>query len=463
MDPLPRVLLRAGKDPFTVVSPESSLEDYPAGVFGKNVGNLVFSDSMHRILSVPGAEVLPNTFLAEREGVTQPYLDNINDSFDHFVVPLANAFRVSFLPNLDLLTQTIKGLKIPTTVVGVGVSGGGGSLEKDVDEVSDDLKRGVKQFVNAVLDRSATIGVRGENTRRFLNRLGYGDDLVDVIGCPSLYRNGRDLRIEKRAAAITKDSHFSMNVSPYVGYMGDSSIYHARKYRNMTYIPQDLETLRLLLWARNPQKWAAKMPTHVGHPLYEQDRMRFFVDSRTWIDHLATQDFSFGTRIHGNIAALVARTPAVVLVHDTRTQELAEFHEIPFRLVPDLPRNVDAADLYEEADYTAFNNGHNARFENFLSFLKRNGIENVFEEGKANPEYDEAIAALPLPGAVRRIPAGQEQIAGRLQWMYSQLPPNKNRDAYRFRAPVPHVRPAAPPQPGILNKSVSRVLKKIRN
>jgi len=459
---LARILLRAGKDPFTVVSPESSLEDYPAGVFGKNVGNLVFSDSMHRILSTPDNEVLANTFLGERDGVTQPYLDNINENFDHFVVPLANAFRVSFLPNLALLTKTIQGIKIPTTVVGVGVSGGGGSLSKGVDEVPDELKRGVKKFVNAVLDRSATIGVRGENTRTFLNGLGYGDDLVDVIGCPSLYRNGRDLVIEKRAESITKQSNFSINVSPYVGYMGDSSLYHAKKYPNMVYIPQDLETLRLLMWGKNPANFATRMPTHDGHPFYEQDRMRFFVDSRTWIDHLSTLDFSFGTRIHGNIAALVARTPAVVLVHDTRTQELAEFHEIPHRLVPDLPKRVDAADLYAEADYTAFNAGHNARFENFTKFLEKNGIEHVFQEGKANPEYDARLAALQLPGPVRRIPADQQALAGRMQWMYSQLPANKNRDQYRFRAPVPHVRPTAPQQVGLLNRSVGRVLKRMR-
>lgn len=457
-----RILLRAGKDPFTVLSPESSLEDYPAGVFGKNVGNLVFSDSMHRILSTPDNEVLPNTFLGERDGVNQGYLDNINNNFDHFVVPLANAFRSSFLPNLAVLTKTILGLNIPVTVVGVGVSGGGGSLEKGVDQVPDDLKNGVKKFVNAVLDRSATIGVRGENTRKFLNGLGYGDDLVDVIGCPSLYRNGPGLKIEKRVESLTKNSHFSMNVSPYVGYMGDSSLYHARKYPNMTYIPQDLDTLRLLTWAKNPAKFATKMPTHTGHPFYEQDRMRFFIDSRTWIDHLRTQEFSFGTRIHGNIAALVAETPAVVLVHDTRTQELAEFHEIPHRFVPDLPPKVDAKDLYAEADYTAFNAGHRARFDNFVAFLKRNNIENVFEEGKANPTYDDDLAALNLPGPVRRLPSDQHEIAGRLQWMYSQLPVNKSRDNYRFRAPVPHVRSIAPQQVSLINKGVGRVFKRFR-
>lgn len=452
-----RILLRAGKDPFTVLSPASSLEDFPSAVFGQNVGNLIFSDSMHRMISVPGAEVLPNTFLSERDGVTQRYIDHINENFDHFVLPLANAFRRTFLQNLRIMTKVIQGLTIPVTVVGVGVVGGGGSLDKTAVAGSDETKGGVKDFVNAVLDHSATIGVRGETTRMFLKSLGYGSDVVDVIGCPSLYRNGPDLRIEKRAGSLTTDSTFSMNVTPYVEEMGEVATYHAAKYPNMTYIPQDIESLRLLMWGKNPAEYQQNMPTHRDHPLYEQDRMRFFVDSRTWIDHLATQDFSFGSRIHGNIAALMAGTPAVVLVHDTRTKELADFHDIPHRILPKMAKPVDAAQLYDEADFTAFNAGHRERFDNFVAFLNRNNIENVFQQGKANPEYDAKLAALELPGAVRRIPT---ELAGRLQWMYSQLPANKTRDNYRFKAPVPHYRATLPQQQVSL---VNKVIRKLRS
>ncbi|MFT4123683.1 MAG: polysaccharide pyruvyl transferase family protein [Microbacteriaceae bacterium] len=451
-----RILLRAGKSPFDVIDPVSALEDYPAGVFGKNVGNLVFSDSMHRILSTPGAEIVPNTFLSERAGVTGAYSDRINESFDHFVIPLANAFRTSFLENLDVMTQVIEQLTIPVTVVGVGVQGGGGSLERPLDDVPDELKRAVKRFVNAVLERSATIGVRGENTRALLAGLGYGDDKVDVIGCPSLYRYGGDLRVEKKVPRLTVNSPISMNVSPYVGYMNDISAAQARKYRNLIYIPQDVETLRLLIWGTNPEKFAKRAPTHDGHPLYTEDRIRFFVDSRTWIDELRSRVFSFGTRIHGNIAALIAGTPAFVLVHDTRTQELAQFHEIPHRLVPELSTRVDAARLYEEADYTAFNAGHRARFENFVAFLDRNRVPHVFTPGNENPDYDELLEALPLPGPVRRIPDGQEDLVMRMRWLYGRLPA-KRQDSFRFRAPFPHLKPTTPQQQaGLLASTFGR-------
>jgi hypothetical protein len=457
-----RILLRGGKSPFDVIDPVSSLEDYPAGVFAKNVGNLVFSDSMHRILSIPGAEVVPNSFLAERDGVTPPYVDRINSKFDHFVIPLANAFRMSFIGNLDILTETISKLKIPVTVVGVGVRGGANSLDENVDDVPDDLKRSVSRFVSTVLDHSATIGVRGENTRAFLESIGFNDDKVDVIGCPSLFRYGGDLRVEKRVDALTPDSEFSMNISPYVPYMGGSSLYHAKKYPNMTYIPQDLATLRLLTWGTNPRRFSPKMPTNDQHPFYQQDRIRFFVDSFTWINHLKTQEFSFGTRIHGNIAALMAGTPAHVLVHDTRTQELADFHEIPYTLIEDLPPRVDAADLYERSDYSRFNAGHRARFDNFTAFLEKNGIEHIFEEGKANPEYDEKLAALPLPGPVRRIPEDQLAMAQKMRWMYSQLPPNSKRENYGFTTAVPYSRPTPPERVGLARSAMSRALRRLK-
>ena len=61
----------------------------------------------------------------------------------------------------------------------------------------------VQRFVRAVLDHSATIGVRGEFTREYLATLGFGDEHVDVVGCTSLYRDGADLQITKRATAIT--------------------------------------------------------------------------------------------------------------------------------------------------------------------------------------------------------------------------------------------------------------------
>ena len=77
------------------------------------------------------------------------------------------------------------------------------------------------------------------------------------------------------------------------------------------------------------------LPVHPSHPFFREDRTRFYVDPWPWIDDLRDFDFSFGTRIHGTIAALLAGTPAVVLAHDSRTLELARYFDIPHRLMRD--------------------------------------------------------------------------------------------------------------------------------
>ncbi|WP_051196664.1 polysaccharide pyruvyl transferase family protein [Jonesia quinghaiensis] len=399
-----KILLRAGKSPFTSLEPEVALEGFGQGVWGSNVGNLIFGDSVHRLLSTPDVDITTNAFLTERAGVTQEYIAAINEQFDHFVIPLANAFRKSFLPLLSRLTDVIEQLTIPVTVVGVGVVGGPKSLEDPVPTMEPEDAAVVQRFVRAVLARSATIGVRGEYTAQFLKNLGFGDDVVRVVGCPSLFKFGPDLQITKKVDALTTDSAVTLNLTPYVKEMGAISLANVKKYRDLVYIPQITADLEMMMWGKNHEKYSRKeLPVHVQHPLYVQDRMRFFVDSHTWSNYLGTRDFAFGTRIHGNIAALMAGTPAYVLAHDARTLELALHHGIPHTQVPDLAGRKDAAEFYDNADYSEFNSRQAGLFAAFSDFLVENNLEHIYLDGKANPEYDQRIAQTQYAGPVRAL------------------------------------------------------------
>lgn len=179
----------------------------------------------------------------------------------------------------------------------------------------------------------------------------------------------------------------------------------------MIYFAQSIQSLELLITGRYPAEPGAKVvsiggPVDLDHPLIAEDRVRFFLDPTTWIDHLAGYDFSYGTRIHGNIAALLAGVPAFVLAHDARTRELAEYHRIPHRLITDRPRDVDAADLYASADWEPLNRGHAARWEIFATFLRRHGLRTVFDEGEdRGAAFDRGLAAVDFPAPVRSITA----------------------------------------------------------
>lgn len=383
-----RILLRSPKGPFEVVSPETTLH---RNLIASNSGNLVFLEAAHKILATSGTEVVPDRLRVEPRDAGA-----INERYDAYAIPLANAFRLSFEPILIRMTGLIERLRIPVVILGVGAQA---NLRYEFDRLRP-MEPSIKAFTRAVLDRSPSIGVRGEATHDYLRGLGFRD--VEVIGCPSMFLYGKDLHVEKRAERLDRDARVALTVSPYVKRMGDVVMHHVERYPNLVYVAQDLDTLELLLWGEPGQAPAepGKIPVHLSHPLFRENRVRFYTDPWPWIADLRAFDFSFGTRIHGTIAALLAGTPACVFAHDSRTLELARYFGIPHRPMPDVPPDVDAADLYAEADFGELNRGHAARLATFLDYLRRHGLDHVFADGEDPSSFDARIAATAYPPAV---------------------------------------------------------------
>src|SRR5690606_37585010 len=137
-----RILIRSGKSPFDVVSPEQVIQH---NIIGTNAGHLIFSDAVHKILYTERAEITSNRFVVHPSAA-----DRITEEYDVFVVPLANAFRPSFEKHLRTLTELIERLTIPVVVFGVGAQSG---LDYNPERLAP-LERTVKRFAAAVLDRS---------------------------------------------------------------------------------------------------------------------------------------------------------------------------------------------------------------------------------------------------------------------------------------------------------------------
>lgn len=400
-----RILLRAHKDPFTVAAPGKV---FRKNLIGENVGNLLFQQASYKLLQTEGTEVVTGRLLGGREEA-----ERISSEFDHVVIPLANAFRFSFRPEVDRLSETIESLTVPVTVLGVGAQ-----MHLDGDLARLDRMRGsVSRFMRAVLDRSPSVGVRGEFTERYLHSLGFSD--TDVIGCPSLYMNGPDLQVTKRVAKLNRLSKISLNLTPYVTALGPLVEQQMRRYPRLRYAAQHREALGMLLdGSRLRTEVLAEeqrlLPTHHGHPLISRNRTSFFVDPRPWIRYLSRFDFSFGTRIHGNIAALLAGTPAHVLAHDSRTLELARFYDIPHTPMNQVTAATDAADLYAGSDYAAFNAGLPARFAHFADYLGEHRLQHVYQPGQDATRFERRAAATPFPGDVSRSLAYRRASATRI-------------------------------------------------
>ena len=190
--------MRAAKSPFDNFNAWQTLMKDP---IGGNSGNMLFVHSMFRTLMLDDNTTIDVNYnqwdLKECE--------KINETYDAFVIPLANAFRSDFL-GWDKMIPFIEKLKIPCIVTGVGVQM---DYEPDFNR-SYSFDEDAKLFCKKVLEKSASIGVRGEITAKYLENLGFKNH-IRIIGCPSMYMNGNNYKITKFVDTLTYESKISFN------------------------------------------------------------------------------------------------------------------------------------------------------------------------------------------------------------------------------------------------------------
>lgn len=371
-----RLLMRAAMSPLSTVDVRTMIcKNTIAG----NSGNMLFPYSLYRTLMVEEETqidtICTNNFFSTRE------LGEINEKYDAFIIPLANAFRTDFVRELKILSKMVDGLSIPCVVAGVGVQAsvdGDFSSGFEFDEAS-------KRFVRSILRKSAIVGVRGDMTAEYLKRLGFAEERdFTVIGCPSLYMFGPELP-KPKAGELTTESMVCMNRKPplskrFHNFMNASM----KKLPNHYFLPQNLADISLL-YAGVPLSLSKHKSIPKGYPQlpsdpqFMEDRVRAFTNVPEWMKFLGQAQFSFGSRIHGNIAAVVSGTPSYIFACDSRVRELAEYHNIPHMLMKDMEKGMDIFDIYEKADFNSVLRGHGQRFAHYADFLVKNGLEHVFD------------------------------------------------------------------------------------
>ncbi len=424
-----RLLLRSGKDPFTPVAAEST---FAQDTYNANVGNHLFQHSVHKALMTPDTEVVSDSTLTERRQVTERLAQQIDDEFDAFVVPLANAFRPEFADRLDTLTGWVKTLHIPVVVVGVGAQAPTDSA--GFDDLAP-VSASTRGFVAAVLDRSASIGVRGEFTAEYLAHLGFPGDAIEVIGCPSLFLHGPGFRLSRQShGSLSADEPIALNATRGVAALGALVGRLTAAHPNLVYVGQDKDDLRLILWGDGEDSKDRELPTHLGHPLYRADRVRFPLDVWTWLAYLRGFSFVTGTRFHGNVAGLLAGTPSVLILHDSRTAELARHHGLPHVHAGEIGAISTADQLFQRYDPSCFDARYSGRFTAYVGFLERNRLDHIYRPGRANPAFEQRVCETTFPPLVVPLhsPDG-DQVVARLRWLRDgqRFDPALHRQAYR--------------------------------
>src|SRR4051812_32047083 len=121
-----KILLRSAQDPFVVLDAEKS-----AGRMGGNAGNLLYANGVHRALSSADNDVRAGGFNAHRLEDPTEWLEKTNQQYDRYVIPMANAFRYTFREDLRRMTELVRQLEMPVTVVGVGAQAAAPASDDD--------------------------------------------------------------------------------------------------------------------------------------------------------------------------------------------------------------------------------------------------------------------------------------------------------------------------------------------
>ncbi|MBS4223377.1 polysaccharide pyruvyl transferase family protein [Lederbergia citrea] len=363
------ILIRAGMSPLDTFDAARMIVD---NSIGGNVGNLVYAYSIFRTLMTEETTITPDYYNYDPKRA-----DEINEKYDCYIIPLADAFREQFVPSLRKFTKLIKKLKIPVIVIGVGLRA---PFEPKLNE-GFPFDKDVKDFVSAVLEKSSMIGLRGEITSKYLSGLGFREGIDHtVIGCPSMYTFGRELHI--RETNITKDSIVSVNsslLSPK--NVLDFITRGMEEYPNHYFIPQWMKEMKLV-YAGTPSvaKSSDNYPVKMSDPTYMNDRVRFFLNVPTWLDFLRQADLSFGARLHGNITATIAGTPSILLPKDARMRELAEYHSLTHVMANEITDKTKLSDLIEKVDFQSPTKKQGENFDKYISFLNKNNVNHIYKD-----------------------------------------------------------------------------------
>ncbi|EUJ33031.1 hypothetical protein MFLO_05490 [Listeria floridensis FSL S10-1187] len=389
-----RILIRSGMRPTDVYTSE---DIYLKDRTGFNNGNLAYQYSIYRTLWQEGTELLPDELSFDPNRAAR-----YNEEFDAYVIPLADAFREDFRPALRNYTKLIKQLKIPVIVTGVGLRA---EFEPQLEN-GFSFDEDVREFVKAVLEKSARLGLRGEITGDYLKTLGFkeGED-YQVIGCPSLYTFGNELKI--RDLKLNPDSLIAINASPV---STETSLNFLNKiidtHPNYYFIPQHLDEFQMM-YAGGPDITSDRpsYPTSIQDRYYRDGRVKYFTNMPRWYDFMRQADFSIGPRLHGNVVPTIVGTPNISFVQDARMRELAAYHHLPHVTASELETIPDLETLLEKVDLKGAEHVQKRNFETFIEFLGANELPHIYEADQNRKEapMDKEIEALHFPKSAKPI------------------------------------------------------------
>ncbi len=308
--------------------------------------------------------------------------DYINNKFDYVVLPMANIFYVGYIEALNNLADVFRNIKIPTYVIACGVQA---PSYTQLDNVINAIREPAIKFIRSIYNTGGEFALRGYFTKEFFEKLGFKSAVV--TGCPSLYQLGDGLRIVESNVDRIKpvfNGEFQL-VEKYLAERADGIYIDQCNYFDLIFAVRDNSVYD------SSQKYIKYLVQKYGYNIANMamdHRILLFTDISLWRKYLILNNynFSFGSRIHGNIVSILSGIPALIYGCDSRTQEMAEFFSIPMITATNMNK-YSLEELYELTDYKKFNCEFKEHYNNFEKFLISHGL--VKRIGRYNQFFDQ--------------------------------------------------------------------------
>ena len=351
-------------------------QTYTRGRTMRNPGDLVYAAGVMDILRAEDDVEFISTGYVGYAGRLPLRLEEINETCTALVMPFADHFRDNRTFLLDRYAELVRKVKIPAVVPCIGVRS---------EEVTTETDAAAKRFVSAVLDKSAAIGLRGETTARYLEKLGFVRDRhFTVVGCPSIYCAGPELPAmswpdDPRSCAFGLNYRAGEAVNRFL-------FDNARKLPVHRLVTQDdFEFINYFVSGNarrdvtHRKPWLRDMVVSTIH----DGNYRYFFNLTSWKRCLRAVECSMSCRIHGSILAVLCGVPAVIVPFESRTRELAEYHALPMILPDEISPGDSIGKFAGRFDFAAMAKRHRENFARYLDFLHRNGLKTAFDGGGA--------------------------------------------------------------------------------
>jgi hypothetical protein len=297
---------------------------------GNNCGNLLFQYASCDLLAEPYS-------IVGRDIPWSP--ERIAETCRALLVPSANFLRERF--DFTEYVSFLERANLPLVFLGLGAQA------DDFEKTSFDFHPSITRLLALIRERSPAVSVRGEFTARVLE--SYAITNFEITGCPSNFINSSPTFAESISEKLRAPMHSFITHAEEPWPKDPSKRLLEQRLAEWTRcgrsimvqqsVPAMQEYMRKSNPASKPQLHPhleeslrrAIMPDHDIETFRDfiTTRVRTFFSVDQWMEDSAKFDFSIGPRLHGNMAAWQAGTPALWIWHDSRTRELSETMGLP--------------------------------------------------------------------------------------------------------------------------------------